>query len=708
MGTLYGTWPEPYEVTEDQARGTILLRTPYYEITHDRQQGGAITGIRYPHGSGKNLLLEALRSEVTRLEGTFTDTAEPAPRIALQSSPEEVTLTVEGTLRDAAGKEGGVTYRHLYTYRWGYVRVRKQFHFPADGMAVRRLLVHGGLLRPELGHYGIRPGVPAEASPDPAAFGVCQWGRLRPGAAFDCPYESRFIPRYLVVGDPGREGLEWFVASELAQWDYQITGTPGHGGLWVGPQPQPPGVRLAIAPLHLPRGDARLQGTYTFDFYLGFPILSGRAHRPFLHRSFNRKHWPSEETLRSWAERGVRTAHFHHDGDSFRDGLFWRDGQYPPFGPEDMAEFDRVIDTCHRYGIRVATYFSNKELHPTTEAYRQHGAEWARLPGDRGEQLHNLYSGDEYGAQMCLRSGWRDYLKQYIDTVLTHHALDGVYYDWNVALYCHNPAHTSSDGTAVPPPGNSPPLGALAQSPLGHWDMDELLDLMEWTRRRVGPDGLVIVHNTMVPCAATENFADYVVAMEWGYGQLATAAPPLEDLPLEWNFLGARPRGVIGYGCLTPEAPESVHRQMTLRCLLTGTAPWPAQDLDLEMFAPLLGGDFGRAARGHLAKEDLSTYRFADWRSAAVRLTGHSVAGAVYHRPDAALVLLGNLSGTPQPLRCALQTEALTLRTSSRYRISIAYGGSLEMTLAALTTEGFPATVEGDSLMVVRVVPLEG
>ena len=84
---------------------------------------------------------------------------------------------------------------------------------------------------------------------------------------------------------------------------------------------------------------------------------------------------------------------------------------------------------------------------------------------------------------MCLRSGWLDYLKLSIDRVLKNHPLDGVYYDWNVALYCENPLHE----------GKAP-----ANRPRGHWDMDELLDLMEWTRQRVGPDGLVIIHNTTV------------------------------------------------------------------------------------------------------------------------------------------------------------------------------------------------------------------
>ena len=74
---------------------------------------------------------------------------------------------------------------------------------------------------------------------------------------------------------------------------------------------------------------------------------------------------------------------------------------------------------------------------------------------------------------MCLRSGWLDFLKFSIDRVLKNHPLDGVYYDWNVALLCSNPLHEGNRDRAAPAKG--------------HWDMDELLDLMEWTRRRVGP-----------------------------------------------------------------------------------------------------------------------------------------------------------------------------------------------------------------------------
>ena len=76
--------------------------------------------------------------------------------------------------------------------------------------------------------------------------------------------------------------------------------------------------------------------------------------------------------IQRWAESGIQTVHCHNDGDYYEDGLFWRDGAYPPY--PDMDKYDKVIADCHAAGIRVATYFSNKELHPSTPEFQEHGA----------------------------------------------------------------------------------------------------------------------------------------------------------------------------------------------------------------------------------------------------------------------------------------------------------------------------------------------
>jgi len=687
METTYGVYPEAHEVAEDGAARTLTIRNRFYSITHSLNHGGAISGVGYRHAGDRDLLLGPCTGEVTLAGGgTYSEGNDRQVEVGVQGDGSDVILAFEGLLRDAEGRDCGITYRHTYRHRWGHVKVEKRLHFP-DGLHVSGVCLHSWSLRPELTHYGIRPGAPAEASSWTAAFGVCQWGAFAPGEAFDSAWESRFVPRYVGCASPGREGIEWFVGSDLAQWDYQLGGAPGYGGVHLAAQTRPPGVSLRVCPLSLPRGGVVLSGDYDFTYYVGVPVISGRANRLFVHKSFNRRHWPTHEQIRHWADDGVTSAHFHHDGDSFRDGQFWRDGSYPPFGPEDMAEYDRVITDCHRHGIRVATYFSNKELHPTVAAYQEHGAEWARLPDNSWEQLHNAYSGDEYGAQMCLHSGWADFHKEYIDTVLSHHPLDGTYYDWNVALYCHNTRHVPGHEGDELHPG----VGAWAFSPAGHWDMDELLDLVAWTRRRVGPEGLMILHNTMVPMAATENYADSIVAMEWGYSRLATGAPDLDALPLEWSFMGHRSRGVIGYGCLEKGAPERVHRQMTMRAVLTGVVPWTADDLACEMLAGL-------------SHRDLSRFRFVDARTTPLLVDCQEAAGALYHRPDEALLVVGNLAAEARLVRCRVDASRCDLTDARTYTVQ---AGDRELTLspAQLRDEGVEVEVEGDGVKVLTVRP---
>jgi hypothetical protein len=283
---------------------------------------------------------------------------------------------------------------------------------------------------------------------------------------------------------------------------------------------------------------------------------------------------------------------------------------------------------------------------------------------------------------MCLRSGWLDYLKLCIDRVLKNHPLDGVYYDWNVALFCCNPLHE--------PNGQA--------HPAGHWDMDELLDLMEWTRQRVGPDGLVIVHNTTTPMFATENFANYVVATEWGYGKWTDRAPDLQDLPLEWSLAGARPRGVISYGTLDSNAPRRLRKLFAIEAFLGGVSPWPASPETFELLPRLK------------PVGDLRSCRFADWRNEAISLSERRCAAAVYSRPGESWVLLANLDATPREVNCVVHPEKLPYplpRLSSAARLALppadANSGAVELDPGALAHEGLKLTIPAAEAIVLRV-----
>jgi len=510
------TWPQAYSLERDEDSGILALHTPYYTVEQNLKKGGAITRITLTHGRANNLLLRPIETRVRDKNGTvLTDLNDSAPTVTYHREGLKEIVTVECALKSQSGKTSGIRVKTTLRYGWGYVKIHKELSAPAN-VGVREVCPVSTVLAPSLTDYGYREGTTEAEKAPPFSFGSNRWGKLRLDNPSDQALQTRYVPRSMILVDPGVEGLEWFVGSDLSQWELQMTGRRGDGRCLLDRNQNPPGLALSISPLSSPDAAVSLPNVSVFNFYLAFPLLEGHLHGPWLHTSFNRNRgaWVSTDQVRNWAEKGIQTVHCHNDGDYYNDGLFWRDGSYPPY--PDMDRYDKVLTDCHRVGIRTATYFSNKELHPSTKKFQQHGDEWGRK-NRKGELRHNFYRPNrEFGAQMCLRSGWLEFLKSSIDRVLANHPLDGVYYDWNVALFCLNPLHEANGNESEPAKG--------------HWDMDELLDLMEWTRRRVGMNGLIIVHNTTVPMFATENFADYVVATEWGDRKWTDRAPDLQDL----------------------------------------------------------------------------------------------------------------------------------------------------------------------------------
>ena len=683
-----GTWPQGYSVRRDDAAGILSLSTLYYTIEQDVKRGGAISRISLKHGRAANLLVIPLATSVRDENGVlFTDLKDRTPKVAHRGSGLNEIVTVDAALADAQGRGPGWRVRTTFEYRWGYIKIHKELALPSGGARLREVCPISTVLTPSLTDYGYRKGISEAEGAEAFDFGNNVWSTLRAGQPSDPPLQTRFVPRSMIFVDPGVEGIEWFVGSDLAPWELGPAGRRGRGRCSLELSQDPPGQALSVSPLWSADAPVLVATPCAFDFYIAVPLLEGHAFKPWVHTSFNRNrgNWVSAEDIKRWAEKGYQTVHCHNDGDYYDDGLFWRDGSYPPY--PDMDRYDRVLKECRAAGIRTATYFSNKELHPSTSEFKDHGEEWGRMDR-RGTLKHTIYRGrSEFGALMCLRSGWLDYFKFSIDRVLKNHPLDGVYFDWNVALYCENPAHEGK------------PAGARAQ---GHWDMDELLDLMEWTRRRVSPSGLIIVHNTMVPMFVTENFADHVVATEWGYQKWTDRAPEMKDLPLEWNLAGARSRGVISYGSIDEKAPRRLFKLFALEAFLGGVAPWPASPETFELL-PLLKplGDIG-------------SYRFADWRNAAVSLSDRSCASAVYSRPGEVYLLIANFDQTVREVTCVLRPEKLPYPMPRPAAAAIVAGGlappgsgiepaAQALDIVALTGKGAKIAIPGDGAVLVRV-----
>lgn len=679
------TWPQPYTVERNESSGILTLRTSYYTIEHNLKKGGAISRIALTQGKAANLLVLPTETRIRDENAIpFSDLNDAAPTVAYRHDGPNDIVTVESQLKGQDGRASGVRVKSTFQYRWGYIKIHKELYAPA-GLRVREVCPFRVTLAPSLSDYGYREGTTEDEKAPPFTFGSNRWGKLRLEQSSDKPVQTRYVPRSMMFVDPGKEGLEWFVSSDLWQWGLQLTGRRGNAQCLFEPSHSPAGLTFCVSALWSPEAAAPLPTDCVFDYYVAFPIRTGQAQEPWLHTTFNRNRgdWLSTEEIRKRAEQGIQTIHCHNDGDYYSDGLFWRDGSYPPY--PDMDRYDKVLNDCRKVGIRSATYFSNKELHPSTKEFQAHGEEWGRK-NRKGQLQHNFYRPkQEFGAQMCLRSGWLDFLKLSIDRVLKNHPLDGVYYDWNVALLCSNPLHDKSDRAA---------------SAKDHWDMDELLDLMEWTRQRVGPKGLVIIHNTTTPMFATENFADYVVATEWGYGKWTDRAPDLEKLPLEWSLAGAISRGVISYGVLDAKSPRRLHRQFALEAFLGGVAPWPASPETFELL-PLLK-PLGR----------IESYRFADWRNEAVRLSHPRCAAAVYSRPGEAYLLLANLDQAAHEVKCAVNPAKLPCPLDRSLTVAklVANIGASEKpdTSAALDVrqlvgDGLPLTIPGDGALMIQI-----
>jgi hypothetical protein len=710
-----GWMPQGCTVARDEEAGKLVLATAYYTFKHDLKRGGVMEGIRLTHGQAANLLVTPMRATVNlvltnalentdeaenarQVLGTFSDYFDAAPVVTSEQSGDLVVVSVESILRNEKGQDSGIRSKTTYTYHWGYVKIHKEFIAPKDGVKVRKLSVLSMIVDPSLSDYGHRPGASEEMGSDFNTWQcgqIRQWGKIRPGTHLDLPFQTRYIPRYLVLANPGVEGLEWFAADDLSQWDFQMTGQTGTSYCQLSASTDPLGVSVSIDPFsistryELPKGGWVLfKGTLVFDYYIGVPILEGHAQKPWLDKGFNANggKWVTEEEIKKNAADGIVTMRLHNDGDSKGDGLYWRDGSYPPYPPAEMEKMDQVIATCHKYGIKVAPYFSNHELNQSTPEFKAHGEEWGRKVDDQGNLRPNFF----YGALMCLKSGWSDYFKLCVDRVLKNHAFDGVYYDWNLAMYCNNPLHVGRMTNGI---SGENKIGALTISPTEHWDIDEFLQMVEWTRKRVGPDGLLLLHNTLVPMFATENFANAVVGMEFTYGQLSVSMPKPEELPLEWNFAGARSRAVIGYGTIDDRAPRRLHRDYALTALLTSVAPWPASDDYIEFYKILkpLG--------------NIELYKFEDWRSKAVKLEGNNCLTAIYSRAGEAYILIANLTPEEAKVRCNIFPSKLPCPMSAvtSAEIITSHSATTPLNVRTLVTSGATVTIPADDVVLLHI-----
>ena len=149
---------------------------------------------------------------------------------------------------DEQGRVSGLRLKSTFEYRWGYVKIHKEFLASVGGFRVREVCPFTTVLAPSLSDYGYREGTTETEGAPPFSFGSNRWRKLRLNHPADQPLQIRFVPRSIIFADPGVEGLEWFVGSDLAQWDLQLAGRRGQARCSLEPCQESPGLALSVAP----------------------------------------------------------------------------------------------------------------------------------------------------------------------------------------------------------------------------------------------------------------------------------------------------------------------------------------------------------------------------------------------------------------------------------------------------------------------------
>ena len=599
----------------------IVVESRAWRVEHDRRAGGCWSSIRFFKGSRKNLLTSPVTSRIRffkQVRGTtyggydsFEERCAKRTKVTLKKTPKgDPVVIAEGRYTDESGKTIPVRFRHRYEYRdWGLV-VSELEVLPERSVP--------GVVEVTAAVFSLRPGMtdlhvrqhPA-CGPNADLLGLGNWFRIEPGKP---AYGHRYVPVHACIFEKDVEGIDFFPSSDLAAWDTQLAAEPGQGNYAVTSDAD---GETAVELSPFCRAFRRMPVTlrkkrYRFRIYWGLPFVKERetTSSKYFHASVF-SDWATDDQLERLADAGVKLLRFHCD---YRDdGPFWHDGMYPPFDKPGMKQLRRMIDTAHRLGMKIVPYVSLKEFHPESPGYERNWRAWTQKPYPASDGIHTYVRGGEFGQVMCMESGWLKFRKRACDIMLDDLAWDGLYFDWCSPHACTHPDHLP---------------GAY------HTDTDAYLDFLFYARKRVGPDGILLLHLSGLPYIVAENMADLALIYEDTQG----VVPLPGEFPAQCDFFPIGPRHLV-MNARDPVATRKIIMSGQLQGHPTitqmpprGRRPFPRAVLE-EMET------FGR--------EDLSRYRFKRASDKPVQTGRETVYASLHYARGRALVYLGNLSDKP-------------------------------------------------------------
>jgi hypothetical protein len=476
---------------------------------------------------------------------------------------------------------------------------------------------------------------------------------------------------YIGAFKRGVEGIEVFPRSNLLQWEEQVFSMGGRARFAVTGNAAG-GPTILIQP-YSHKEAVSIEKPLSYDFYMGLPPVKARPGRPVMGMA-TVVGWVDERSFKEVAEARPSFIMYHY---------LLAAGALALKSEAALKRVQEEIARYHSAGIRLIPYTWFRGVHFKANADTKDRAIeecWRAMDSPNAKSPE--YSGD---VTVCYDSaGYRDWLKGKEDTMFRQNPIDGVYYDWMGGFTCYNPKHGSKK----------------------HYGIDGALDMLSWTRQRLGDKGIIVGHigggAGEYPCALLEGYTTGVVTLEELYH--ASKIPSLYGVQASLEFMGATPRIVCpavadNFARRYAESDYVAkvipfHQEFLTKCLLWGCFPYrgmgqpkiPEGQRYFKHEDMTANWGYDRELRT-LKGIDFSGYTFRSFaRQTAVEVDNDFVKASVFFGGKDALVILGNAdSGETQTVSFRIDCREFgweKAEPASIKEISFARDGQDAVTLA--------------------------
>ena len=632
----------------DRRDNLLIVRSPFWAVTHDLARGGAVVDIRFTHGREGNIL----RSSMATIVDGLSDLACPEVKATHRRRPDGVELVVEGALTDKHGKASAARFKTTYIYTPYSIRREIALHFPRGTKAktVSPLCLS---LDDRFTHYSASHDPHTQSGLYESILGPGHQGGIEPIPSRKTFFRDGWPPGWVTFHRAGGEAIQIIPSGDLSAWDAPA-GKGGQGRFALAHERG--GFKVEMSALRIAKA-AALPGELVFTASIGLVNVPA-SHPPAMRMSMvGNPPFPSDALLKAWKRSGTQVLVIMEGvrwngrreespgGDGYwRSGTdrFWRMAGYPPYSnPQDMRELARLVKSAHRLGMKVVPYTAPAEINCEVPIFPKVIRQWRQqtVP-DGGTVYHPTgnYPGAVYGGLVCPDAkGMQDFYLGFVKKYVRNHNFDGIYVDLASKVNCYNTLH----------------------GPAHHGGIDGLWKVLGKAREFLGPDKIIVAHNGDCNMTVTlSNLADAVVTMEsingqkgWNwdldilhpYIRAFPACPVLmiPDYRWFWSTQVGRGRKAMEDGIA--------------KSVLMGSVPF---HLDVYFYADKWGyrdaAQSVRDPRGlwalfeRLKSLNLEGMQFDDYLTKAVRTNRPGVLGARYHDANRQIIVLANISAKPQ------------------------------------------------------------